>query len=149
ELAAAERKNQLIDRQVKGAKDGLTAFADPLREQFLDERVPNLDAPTRTSLLEAAKAAKRSAAQQALLKSHPKADISDDDLAKRFPEYAALRDRVKQTIAEREKDRPKPAEKLACFVETDPKPAVHHVLKRGLHNQPGDEVQPGVVAALS
>src|SRR5262249_50504374 len=35
------------------------------------------------------------------------------------------------------------------FVETDPNPAVHHVLKRGLHNQPGDEVQPGAPAAMS
>jgi hypothetical protein len=149
ELAEAQRKNQLIDRQVKAVKDGLVAFADPLREQFLDERVPNLDAPTRTRLLEAAKAAKRTPAQQELLKKHPKADISDNDLAKRFPEYAALSDRVQKTIAEREKDRPKPAEKLACFVETDPKPAVHHVLKRGQHSQPGDEVQPGVPAAFS
>ena len=148
ELADAQRKAQLIDRQVKAAKDGLTAFADPLREQFLDERLKALDAPTRASVIEAAKAAKRTPAQQALVKAHPKAEISDDELAKRFPEYAALRDSVKQTIAEREKDRPKPAEKLAAFVETDPKPPAHHVLKRGQHSQPGEEVQPGVVAAL-
>src|SRR5262249_27944361 len=44
---------------------------------------------------------------------------------------------------------PKSAEKIAAFVETDPNPPVHHVLKRGLHNQPGVEVQPGVPAALS
>src|SRR5262249_22522703 len=88
-------------------------------------------------------------AQQALLKSHPKAEIGDDELAKRFPEYAALRDRVKQSVAEREKDRPKPPERIAAFVETDPKPPTHHLLKRGLHNQPGAEVRPGVPAALS
>jgi hypothetical protein len=149
EIAAAQRKNQLVDRQVKAARDGLAAFADPLREQFLDERVPDLDALTRTSLLEAAKAVKRTPAQQELLKKRPKADIGDDDLAKRFPEYAALRERVQKTIAEREKDRPNPAEKIACFVETDPKPAVHHVLKRGLHNQPGAEVEPGVPLAFT
>src|SRR5438132_7420890 len=33
ELAVIKRKNDLIDRQVKAAKDGLTAFAEPLREQ--------------------------------------------------------------------------------------------------------------------
>jgi hypothetical protein len=121
EVAEAVRKNQLIDRQVKAAKDGLAAFADPLREQFLDELKQ---------------------------KKEPAKKVSDDDLAKRFPEYAALRERVQKTVAEREKDRPKP-EKIAAFVETDPKPAVHHVLKRGQHNQPGDEVQPGVPAALS
>ena len=122
ELAEALRKNQLIDRQVKAAKDGLTAFADPLREQFLDE--------LKT-------------------KKEPAKKVGDDDLAKRFPEYAALRDRVKQTVAEREKDRPKPAEKIAAFVETDANPAVHHLLKRGVHHHPGAEVQPGALAAIS
>ena len=34
ELAVVQRKNQLIDRQVKAVKDGFAAFADPLREQF-------------------------------------------------------------------------------------------------------------------
>ncbi len=151
ELAASLRKNQLIDRQVKAVRDGLTAFAEPLREQFLDERLRDLDAPTRTALSEAAKTPKekRTPTQRALLEKHPKAEISDDELAKRFPEYAALRDQVKQTVAEREKDRPKPAEMLAAFVETDANPAVHHVLKRGQHGQPGAEVQPGVLAALS
>src|SRR5439155_2161993 len=76
------------------------------------------------------------------------AAISDDDLAKRFPEYAALRDRVKQTVAERDKDRPKPLDKIAAYVETDPNPPVHHLLKRGQHNQPGADVQPGVPASL-
>ena len=134
---------------MKAAKDGLTAFADPLREQFLDERLKGLDAPTRVSVIEAVKAAKRTPAQQALVKAHPNAEISDDELAKRFPEYAALRDGVRKAVTDREKDRPKPAEKIAAFVETDPTPAVHHVLKRGQHNQPGDEVQPGAPAAFS
>ncbi len=35
------------------------------------------------------------------------------------------------------------------FVETDPNPPVHHVLRRGQHNQPDREVQPGVPAAFS
>jgi hypothetical protein len=61
---------------------------------------------------------------------------------------AALLPHVQKTIAVREKDRPKPLEKIAAFFETDPKPPVHHLLKRGVHNQPGDEVQPGVPASL-
>lgn len=76
------------------------------------------------------------------------AKITDDDLAKRFPEFAALREQVKKTVAEREKDRPKPLEKIAAFYETDPKPPAHHLLKRGVHDKPGDEVQPGVPASL-
>ena len=34
------------------------------------------------------------------------------------------------------------------LVETDPQPPVHHLLRRGLHNAPGPEVEPGVPAAL-
>jgi hypothetical protein len=83
------------------------------------------------------------------VKTHAKAvEISDDELAKRFPEYAALRERVKQTVADREKDRRPALEKIAVFVETDPNPPVHHLLRRGVHTQPGAEVQPGVPVAF-
>jgi hypothetical protein len=61
---------------------------------------------------------------------------------------AALVPHFQKTIAAREKERPKPLEKIAAFYETDPKPAVHHLLKRGVHDKPGDEVQPGVPASL-
>jgi Protein of unknown function (DUF1553)/Protein of unknown function (DUF1549) len=152
ELAVIQRRNDLIDRQVKAAQSGLAAFAEPLREQLLDDRLKGLEAPVRESVIAAVKVAKdkRTPAMQMLLKAHAKAvEIRDDELAKRFPEYAALRDRVKQTIAEREKDRPKAPEKIAAFVETDPDPPVHHLLQRGQHNLPGVEVQPGVPAALS
>jgi hypothetical protein len=152
ELAVIQRRNDLIDRQVKAAQSGLAAIAEPLREQFLDERLRGLDAPVRESVIEAVKVAKdkRTAAMQSLLKANAKAiQISDDEMAKRFPEFAALRDSVKQAIAEREKDRPKAPEKIAAYVETDPNPPMHHVLKRGRHNQPGAEVQPGAPAALT
>ncbi len=151
EIAAAHRKNQQIDRQIKAVRDGLAALAAPLREQFLDERFRDLDASTRTAIIEAVKVPKekRNATQTALLKKHAHAEISDDDLAKRFADYAGLREKVQQTVAEREKDRPKAAEQFAAFVETDPSPPVHHVLIRGQHGQPGAEVQPGVLAALS
>ena len=116
---AEVRRNELIDRQVKAANDGLAAFAEALREQLREER-----------------------------KLAAKAALTDDELAKRFPEYLSLRDSVKQTVAAREKDRSKPAEKIAAYFETDPTPPIHHLLKRGVHNQPGAEVQPGVPASL-
>jgi hypothetical protein len=147
-----KRRNDLIDRQVKALRNGLTAFADPLREQFLDERLKALAVPVRDKV-QAALATpmpKRTPEQQVLLKTHAKTvTISDDDLAKRFPEFAALRERVTGAIAAREKDRPRPLDLLAAFVETDPNPAVHHILRRGQHTQPGKEVQPGVPAAFS
>src|SRR5262249_35346058 len=121
DLAARQRLNEQIDRQVKAAQDGLAAFAQALREQFLDERLKGLDAPTRTALLEAlnTKKEKRTPAQKALLSKHAKqVEVGDDALAKRFPEYAVYRDRVNQTVAQRQKDRPRPAERIAAFVET-------------------------------
>jgi hypothetical protein len=68
-----------------------------------------------------------------------------------FPAYCPERwikpkDRV-VTVAKPTKSK-EPPEKLAVLVETDPHPPAHHVLRRGLHNAPGREVQPGVPAAL-
>jgi hypothetical protein len=122
EQARWQRRNDLVGRQVKALRDGLAAISGPFREQLLDERRPK--APGKA----------------------PK--ISDDDLAKRFPEYAAVRGRVLEAISAREKDRPPPLERVAAFVETDPSPPAHRLLRRGLHNQPGQEVAPGVPAAL-
>lgn len=147
-----QRRNTFIDQQVKALQTGLTAFAQTLRQQFLEERLKNLAGATRAKVIEAVGTvkAKLTAEHRALLKTYAKAiAISDEDLARRFPEYAALRDQVVKTTAAREKDRPRPLEKVSAFVETDPKPPVHHVLRRGQHNRPGEEVAPGALAALS
>ena len=58
EVAERARMNRLIDRQVKAAKDGLAGFADPLREQAIDERLKDLPPATRTEVIDAVKAAK-------------------------------------------------------------------------------------------
>ncbi|HKB06634.1 MAG TPA: DUF1549 and DUF1553 domain-containing protein [Gemmataceae bacterium] len=152
QVTAFKEKTALIDRQVKAAQGGLTAFADALKEQLIGERLKDLDATARTAVIEAVKAPKdkRTDAQKELLKKRAKAvEISDADLAQRFPEYAGFRDRVKQTVAEREKERPRSLDQIAAFVETDPSPPAHHVLKRGDRGSPGKEVTPGVPAALS
>jgi hypothetical protein len=151
ELARWQRQSSLIDRQVKALQGGLTAFADALREQLVEERLKDVDAATRDKVHQALRTPqkKRTAEQQRLLKLHAKAvTVSDDELAKRYPEYAALRERARRTIAARAKDRPRPLDRLAVFVETDPNPPVHHVLRRGQHNQAGRAVQPGVPAAF-
>jgi hypothetical protein len=89
------------------------------------------------------------AASAQKLKTTPELQkLNDDELAKRFPAFAAERERVNKAIAEREKDRPPPLPQLSVFVETDPNPPKHHVLKRGQHNAPGAEVEPGVPAAF-
>ncbi|MBM4073603.1 MAG: DUF1553 domain-containing protein [Planctomycetes bacterium] len=147
-----QRRTALIDRQIKALQEGVAALAEPLREQLVEERLKGVASNLRDKIIAAWKApkGKQSAEQTALLRTHAQAvTISDDDLARRFPECAAIRDQARKTQAEREKDRPRPLDKLAVFVETDPKPPVHHILRRGQHNQPGDEVQPGVPAVLS
>ena len=152
ERAAWQRRTDLVEKQVKAAQGGLKAFAEPLRDQLLDERLKDVAIDVRDKVIAATKAAKekRTPEQKELLKVHGKeAEISDDDLAKRFPEYAALRDQVKRTVAEREKERPAPLEKLAVFFETDPKPPAHHLLKRGVHHLPGEEAPPVVPAAFA
>src|SRR5262249_20645331 len=129
----------------------LVAIAGPLRDQLIEERLPNLPASDLAALLAAVNAPKekRSKEQEALLQKHAKAvKISEEELAARFPEYAPVRDQIRKAISEREKERPRPLETLSVFVETDPNPPVHHLLRRGVHNAPGPEVLPGVPAFL-
>jgi Protein of unknown function (DUF1553)/Protein of unknown function (DUF1549) len=150
QIAEHKRRTELIDRQVKALQSSLKPVAGPLQEQLLDERLRVLG-PEREAVVKAMRTPKQkqSAEQKALLEKHQTViAITDDDLAKRFPEYAALREQVRRAVAAREKERPQPLESLSVFVETDPNPPVHHVLKRGQHNAPGREVQPGVPAAF-
>jgi hypothetical protein len=149
--AEHQRRSQFIDRQVKALQEGLAAVAAPLRDQLIEERLPQLPPARRDAVLRAANAPpdKRSPEQQALLQTYAGAvKVSDDDLAKRFPEFAPLRERLQAAVAAREKERPRPLEQLSAFVETDPSPPAHHVLRRGQHNAPGAEVPPGVPAAF-
>jgi hypothetical protein len=151
DIAARQRLTEQVDKQIKALKDGLSAFTEPLRDQLLDERLIEIDSATRNSILEAVKTPrdKRTSDHKKLLKKHAKlVDMSESDLEKRFPVYGPFREQTKKAIAEREKESPTPVERISAFVETDAQPAVHHLLKRGLHNQPTDEVQPGVPAAL-
>src|SRR5207302_6168428 len=140
-----------IDRQVKALQDGLRTMAGPLREQLLEERLRPVAESARAALRQAADTpkAKRTPEQAALLKRHPEADVGDDDLARRFPEYGAVREQIRRAVAAREKERPPPLDRLSVLVETDANPAAHHVLRRGQHNAPGPEVGPGVPAALT
>jgi hypothetical protein len=146
-----KRRKDIVERQIKALSTGLAAHEASLREQLLQERLTDLASTLQEKVIQAVAVPdkKRTREQNDLLKAHAKAiAISDDDLARRFPEVSGLRQQVKKSIAAREQDRPRPLEKLSVFVETDAKPPAHHVLRRGQHNRPGDEVQPGVPVAL-
>jgi mono/diheme cytochrome c family protein len=145
------QRSERVDRAVRALQEGLTIQAGPYREQVVEERLAGLDAAIRTAILAAVRAPndKVTPEQQALLKKHVEPlKISDDDLARRFPEYAALREQVRKAVAVREKERPAPLEKLAVVAEVALPPPAHHLLLRGQHNKPGKEVQPGVPAAF-
>src|SRR5262245_12075409 len=146
-----QRITEWLQRQIKALETGLQTIADPLLEQMLEERAPELDAAARSALVKALRTPsnKRTPEQATLLKKHEQAiKISEDDLAKKFPDYGAVRAEVKKAAAARRKELPPPLEKLAVVMETDPEPPVHHVLHRGQHHVPAAEVQPGVPAAL-
>jgi hypothetical protein len=145
------RRTERIDRQVQALQSGLATLAGPYREQLIEERLSGLDAGRREAVLAAVRAPKDKLTpqQQALLKTHVEPlKIGDDDLARRFPEYAALRDPIRKALAAREQERSPPLEKLAVATEVAGPPPVHHLLLRGQHNKPGKEVQPGVPAAF-
>jgi hypothetical protein len=145
------QKTEWVNRQVKALQDGVQTIATPLREQLLEERLRSVPEKDRAALRKAVSNAndKRTPEQKRLLKQHPMAQISDDDLARRFPEYAAVREPVRQAIAARQKELPPPLEQLSVLVETDANPPAHHVLIRGQHNAPGAEVQPGAPVSLT
>jgi hypothetical protein len=146
-----KRRNDLVEQQLKTLNAKLASEERSFREQFLRERLKDLAVPLQDKIIQAVNAPikKRSKEQNALLKTHAKAtQVSVDDIAKRYPDFAATREQVKKSSAAQEKERPAPMTKLSVFVETDANPPVHHVLLRGQHNQPGNEVQPGVPKSL-
>jgi hypothetical protein len=145
-----KRRAERIERQVQALQTGLRTMAEPLIDQVVEERLQGVEAGLRDSLLQALRTPekKRSAEQGALLKQHAGTiKVSEDELAKRFPEYGAVRAQVEKAVAARRKEL-LPQDTLAVLVDTDPRPPAHHLLRRGVHNAPGPEVQPGVPAAL-
>jgi hypothetical protein len=146
-----QRRTEQVDRQIQALRKSLQAIADPLREQLLEERLQHLEAPLRSAVLAtlAKPKEKLTPAEVALRKKHIETvKISDEDLSKRFPEYAALREQIQKAIAAREKEKPAPLPRLAVLMDTDHNPPTHHVLRRGQYYAPGPEVQPGVPASL-
>lgn len=145
------RRSEPIEHQIKALQTSLETLGAPFIEQLASENLQKVDKAEHDGVLKALRVPKdkRNAEQNNLLKKYPDVlTLTDEDAAKRFPEFAALRRQLRETIAAREKERPAQLEKLSVFVETDPKPPVHHILLRGVHDAQGPEVRPGVPAAL-
>jgi hypothetical protein len=147
-----QRQIEQHQRQSKAIHDGLELITRSFRERLVGERLAALDAPLRERVLQAVATPgdKLTAPQKLLLKEHVEPlNITEDVVAKRFPEYAAVRKQLNQVIAAQEMQRPPALERVAVSVDVDSRPPAHHVLLRGQHNRPGPEVTPGVPAALS
>jgi hypothetical protein len=146
-----QRLSQRVDRQLQGLRAGLAAVTEPYREQLIEERLHGLEALLREAVLSALRTPKEKLTpeQQTLLKTQVEPlKVTEEDVAKRFTEYAALRDQFYKAITAREKERPAPLEQLAVALEVAVPPPTHHLLTRGVHNRPAQEVQPGVPVAL-
>jgi len=151
EREAWQKASDAIDRQIRNERDELARKSLPLRRRWLEERLGSVKESLRGPILEAwsAPGEKRSKAQADLLKAHASlVEFKDEEIAKKFPAFAAEREKTEKEVKRLEGTRPPPLEKISAFVETDPQPPVHRLLRRGVHTKPGEEVQPGVIAAL-
>lgn len=146
-----QRRSEKVERQIKALEAGLHTMAEPLREQVFEQRLQKVEAKQREAILAAFRTPKdkRTKPQEALLTQYARdLAIKDEELAKKFPEFAAIRVQVQKAIETRRKELPPPLERLAVLLDTDPRPPAHHILLRGVHSNPGPEVQPSVVTAL-
>src|SRR5262249_52232417 len=85
-----QRRAERVERQVQAFQTGLRTLAEPLIEQVLEERLQSIEAGLRGALLQVFRTPpeKRSAEQRALLEQYARTlKVTDEELAKRFPEY--------------------------------------------------------------
>lgn len=92
---------------------------------------------------------RRSTAQKELLKKYSLTLTREKENDNLLPGYRAWQTKIQDSLTRLEKSRPAAVPTIAAFYETDPQPPTHHLLKRGLHNKPGPEVQPGVPQILT
>ena len=99
ERAEHQRLTQRVGQQVKTLQDSLASITASLRDQLIEERLPDLAPTDRAAVLAAVNAPKekKTKEQDALLQKHAKAvKVSDEELTKRFPEYPGVRDQIRK-----------------------------------------------------
>ena len=75
---------------------------------------------------------------KALLKTNETSvEIKDEDLLKRFPEFATGYTSLKEAIKKKETEKPTPLPQIAAVTEVTPAPPPHHILVRGNYGNPG------------
>ena len=152
EREAHALKVKAIEAKIEALEKGLQEFAGGLRKQIIEERLQDLAEGERASVRLALQTAekKRSDEQKALLEKHRgRVQVSDEDLAGRFPEYGPRKNSVSEAIRIHKKERPAPLEKIACVHDIGEETPAHRLLTNGDYRTPGEDVQPGVPAVLS
>jgi len=143
---------RIINAQVSALKASLEQIRSSLQDQLISERLHELPIETVAEILKAHREAdgKRNGEQKELIKSYEKQlKVSDDDLAKAFPDFLTLRDQLQSAVKQREQARPQDLPRLSVLTDVTPSPPSHHILLRGQHNSPGPEVEPGVLKILT
>ena len=138
-------------RELKALKESLEGVIAPYRKLALDENVSKIEAAARADVRKALDTPEknRTDAMKALLKKHEALlAIKDDDLIKQFPDIASGYPVLKEALKRREAAPPVRLPQVAALTERVGGPPPHRMLVRGSHAKEGQEVQPGVPAAL-
>jgi hypothetical protein len=147
ERESSRRALEVFDRELKAMKDSLEALTGPYRKLAQQEAFEKLPEPLRAELNKAleTKEKDRNAAMKALLKTNQTAvTFSQEDLARRFPEFARASTALAEAIRAKEAQRPPALSQLAVATDVSLTPAAHQVLRRGNY---ADPVRPAPPAA--
>ncbi len=145
------RKLEKFEREWKAMKDALEGLTAPYRKLAQQEALEKIPEPLRGTLKSAldTKEKERTESMKALLKTNDAiAQIKDEDLARRFPEFESASAALKEAIKKKDGERPVPLPQLAVATDVTPGPPPHYLLVRGNYGNPGREVGPGVPAIL-
>ena len=151
EREAHQSRVAKLDDQIQELRDELESAGRPHRRKVVQERLSDISSDQLALVLQAWETPQedRSDEQDRLVEMHKQQlEVSDEDLAKQFGEFAAEQERIQGAIQRHEQTRPAPLPKVAVLVDADAQPADHHVLVRGQHNELGTVVLPGVPVAL-
>jgi hypothetical protein len=152
EREAHKRQVEKVEGEVRLLRAELEAAAAPLRKELITEKLEALEEALRRRVRAAWETPEkeRSAVEKKLLKTHEAiVEPSEDELAEKFPQYDTLRKNLEPRIAAKDKERPRPLPAISILADTQPTPLPLHLKIRGLRHDPGEEMSPGVPAALS
>jgi hypothetical protein len=142
--------NAPIEAEIKTLEKSLEAKAEPLRAKTLRERLAPLPESVRADLqtLLATEQAKRTPIQLYLAdKFQDTLKVTNEDLAKQFPEFKTELDTLNKAIAQAKKKlREKPQIRTLYEMGGDASPA--YLLRRGDAQSIGEAVQPGTPSVL-